>query len=75
MKHKKIFFAKKKRKLRGIKKDGTRSLDLCLCCGYFHCDSMCGSPPKVRKRLSAGLCPGCGEEIKYCRCKSSLLIW
>ena len=64
---------KKKRKPRGIKKDGTRSYDLCKGCYSFNCDPMSMSrkfQAKIEKRLKAGLCGACGH--KPCTCKSSL---
>jgi len=66
---------KKKRKRRGIKKNGYRSLDLCTGCYSFHCDPMMMSRKfsnKIRERLKAGLCPACGSNP--CKCKSSLLV-
>ena len=66
---------KKKRKPRGIKQDGTRSLDLCPGCFAFHCDPMSMSRKfmdKIDRRLAAGLCGACGH--KPCTCKSSIYI-
>jgi hypothetical protein len=62
---------KKKRKNRGIKKDGTRSLDMCPCCYSFDCDPMRMSfkfSMKIRRRIIAGKCPACG--CVQCKCKS-----
>ena len=59
----------KKRKPRGLKKDGHRSYDLCTCCFHPQCDPMFGRPPKVTERLIAGVCLGCGRSP--CVCKSS----
>lgn len=64
---------KKKRKPRGIKQDGTPSLDMCPGCYAFFCDPMAMSykfQEKIRRRISQGLCPACGA--KPCKCKSSL---
>jgi hypothetical protein len=64
---------KKKRKQRGIKKDGTRSLDLCRGCYSFGCDPSSMSPKfskMVRDRIAAGQCVACGHY--ECTCKSSL---
>jgi len=66
---------KKKRKPRGIKADGSRSLDMCPCCLSFHCDPGTMSfnfYVKTRERMRAGLCPSCGNNP--CKCKSSLDI-
>jgi len=63
----------KKRKPRGIKLDGTRSLDMCPYCFSFRCDPSLISnliSIKFKKRLDMGLCPSCGHEV--CRCKSKL---
>lgn len=60
----------KPRKPRGIKKDGTRSMDMCSCLA-FHCDPFCMSRAfnaKVHRRHAAGVCPSCGA--KPCKCKS-----
>ncbi len=55
----------RKRRKRRIK-----SIDLCTC-GHFNCDHMASpdSPAnrKIQKRLSMGLCMGCGK--KECQCK------
>lgn len=55
----------RKRRKRRIK-----SIDLCSC-GHFGCDHMMSqnSPAhrKIQKRLSEGLCMGCGK--KECQCK------
>jgi hypothetical protein len=64
---------KKKRKPRGIKLNGNRSLDLCPHCFAFFCDTMTMSykfQSKIDKRLAAGLCGACGHNP--CTCKSSL---
>lgn len=61
---------KKKRKPRGIKKNGRESYDLCTGCYHPNCDPWFRRPPKVDERLEKGLCPGCGH--KECTCKSSL---
>jgi|GEM_PF-3281412 len=64
---------KKKRKPRGIKQDGTPSLDMCPGCYSFFCDPTVMSDKfreKIRRRISQGLCPACGA--KPCKCKSSL---
>lgn len=64
---------KKTRKPRGMKLDGTRSLDLCPHCFSFHCNPMTMShefSQKVDKRLRAGLCGACGQNP--CACKSTL---
>lgn len=60
----------KKRKPRGLKKNGCKSYDLCLGCYHPHCDPIFRRPPKVDERLMSGLCPGCGHEP--CSCKSSI---
>lgn len=62
---------RKKRKRRGIKQDGTRSIDMCPHCYSFNCDPMCMSPrfsAKVDRRRAQGVCVSCGH--KPCRCKS-----
>lgn len=62
---------KKKRKPRGIKKDGTRSFDFCPVCHMPGCDPFGGSlayQRKVAKRREAGVCTACGHNP--CRCKS-----
>lgn len=64
---------KKKRKPRGKKLDGSRSMDMCPYCYAFNCDPMMRSrkwDDKVRSRLARGLCPSCGASP--CKCKSSL---
>jgi len=64
---------KKIRKPRGIKKNGYKSLDLCLCCYHFHCDPMTTSPKfdaKIRRRFKIGVCVACGSDP--CKCKSSI---
>jgi hypothetical protein len=66
---------KKARKPRGIKQDGTESMDLCTCCYSFACDPLSMSRKfreKIDKRLEAGLCPACGHNP--CTCKSSLSV-
>lgn len=66
---------KKARKPRGIKLDGTRSMDMCPHCFAFHCDPMCMSrkfSQKIDRRRRSGLCRACGSNP--CKCKSSLLI-
>ena len=65
---------KKDRKPRGIKKDGSRSLNLCSGCGYFLCDPIFNNDgpanTKIQKRLRNGLCMGCGKTKDKCSCKS-----
>ena len=64
---------KKARKPRGIKKDGTKSMDLCPDCYSFHCDPMTMSSKfsaKIRNRLRKGVCGACGHNP--CTCKSFL---
>ena len=61
----------KKRKPRGIKLTGERSLDLCDGCLSFHCDPMTMSAKftrKITKRLENLQCPACGH--RPCTCKS-----
>lgn len=57
---------KRKRKRR------VTSIDLCSC-GHFNCDHIIGntSPAhkKIQKRLSDGLCMGCGKKPEKCTCK------
>lgn len=61
----------KPRKPRGIKKDGSKSEDMCPECVSFGCDPF-GMSPKFRqkmdKRLSDDVCRSCGSEP--CKCKS-----
>lgn len=67
--------AKKKRKPRGMKLDGTPSMDMCPYCIAFNCDPMGMSLPfqkKIDTRKAQGLCPACGANP--CKCKSSLLV-
>ena len=64
----------KKRKPRGIKLDGTRSLDMCTCYA-FHCDPLTVSRKfrqKINNRHQLGLHPPCGTNP--CSCKSSSLL-
>jgi hypothetical protein len=64
---------KKARKPRGIKKDGTESLDLCDGCYSFNCDPSSMSRAFIAKRdrlREKGLCVACGHNP--CTCKSSL---
>lgn len=61
----------KPRKKRGIKKDGTRSMDMCSGCLSFGCDPFADSPAwrdKKRRRSAAGQCLSCGSNP--CKCKS-----
>ncbi len=63
----------KKRKPRGIKKNGRKGEDLCPWCLSFNCDPGTMSEKfqaKVRKRLDQGLCPSCGTNP--CKCKSNI---
>jgi hypothetical protein len=63
----------KKRKPRGIKLDGSRSLDMCTCYS-FHCDPATVSrkfSDKMRMRYGKGVHRACGSNP--CTCKSSLL--
>lgn len=54
------------------RKRRTKSIDLCSC-GHFNCDHMASpdSPAnrKIQKRLSEGLCMGCGKKPEDCSCK------
>ena len=64
---------KRVRKPRGIKKDGTRSMDLCPYCYSFNCDSGTMSQKfsqKIDRRHHAGVHPACGTNP--CSCHSSL---
>ena len=64
---------KKVRKPRGIKKDGTRSMDMCPGCHSFNCDHMAMSREYQRKRdrrHAQGVHFPCGTNP--CSCKSSL---
>lgn len=64
---------RRRRKPRGIKLDGTKSLDMCPHCLSFHCDSSSMSQKfseKVSRRLSQGVCPSCGQNP--CRCRSNI---
>jgi hypothetical protein len=64
----------KRRKSRGIKLNGERSMDMCTCYA-FHCDPMAMSAlfqAKIRKRLATGVHPPCGT--MPCTCKSSLMM-
>lgn len=68
-----VYKLKKKRKPRGIKKNGRRSMDMCPYCFAFGCDPMGMSRKfreKIEKRLKLGLCGACGHNP--CTCKSSL---
>lgn len=62
---------KKKRKPRGIKKNGFRSRDMCSC-GSLGCDFVVHLRTiygrKKDYRLQNKLCIGCGK--KECQCKS-----
>jgi hypothetical protein len=63
---------KKKRKPRGTKLNGSRSLDLCPCCLSYNCDPFTMSAKfykKINNRRNKGLCPACGNDP--CTCKSS----
>jgi hypothetical protein len=67
-----LLTSKKKRKPRGIKKNGHKSYDLCPCCFSPGCDPMANTPKfnaMVRDRLSRGVCVACNH--KPCTCKSS----
>ena len=67
-------FVRKKRKPRGIKKNGRRSYDMCPHCYSPGCDPMGASPAYRRKldaRLDEGKCPACGK-VK-CTCRSTIL--
>lgn len=64
----------RRRKPRGIKKNGRRSLDMCPDCFSFHCDPMTMSREfraKIQRRLSLGLCGACGHNP--CTCRSTLI--
>ncbi len=64
---------KKKRKSRGVKLNGHKSLDMCPCCLSFHCNPMFISlklKAKFNKRMENGKCPACGNNP--CKCKSQL---
>lgn len=66
----------KQRKPRGIKKDGTRSIDFCDGCFKPGCDPFGGSElyrKKIEGRLDKGLCPACGH--MPCKCKSTSLSY
>lgn len=66
--------AKKPRHL--IKKDGTRYMQVCSCCGYINCDPMYSRWGNARSRAEIKrdyrkenrLCLGCGSKI--CKCKN-----
>lgn len=59
-----------------VKKDGTRYMKICSCCGYINCDPMYSrwgknstrSENKRDYRKQNGLCIGCGH--KPCICKN-----
>jgi hypothetical protein len=58
---------RRRRKPRGMKLDGTKSLDMCPYCLSFHCDSASMSrkfSEKVSHRLSRGVCPSCGQDAR-----------
>lgn len=68
---------KKQRKRRSKNKHGDKNFNLCDC-GNAYCDSlhsMDNTGPamiKIQKRLSLGLCMGCGKDPKKCSCKSKM---
>lgn len=65
----------KARKPRGIKKDGSKSLDMCPHCLSFYCDPTMMShkfSDKMSKRSRMGVCRACGSNP--CKCKSSLSV-
>jgi hypothetical protein len=64
----------KPRKPRGIKLDGTKSLDMCKDCHSFFCDFMYDSrewAAKKRDRHNRHVCVACNSNP--CKCKSHKL--
>ena len=64
----------KKRKHRGFKRNGEKSIDFCEFCFKPCCDPLGGSPEyrkKIEMRIDNGLCPSCGK--MPCECKSTTL--
>lgn len=65
--------ARKVRKPRGRKKDGSWSMDLCPYCYSFNCDSVTMSRKfqnKISRRFEQGVHPACGTNP--CTCRSGI---